>query len=100
MDEVYCVDFVADKIVSGGKDKTVKMCVTILLSPYAWMVNSSILSPWVVHPHGHLTIVGRISISTTCSSCMTISYTYPYQNLGTLDSEFSCLRVSLSDCRS
>lgn len=26
-DEVYCVDFVADKIVSGGKDKTVKMCV-------------------------------------------------------------------------
>jgi ribosome assembly protein 4 len=24
-DEVYCVDFVADKIVSGGRDKTVKM---------------------------------------------------------------------------
>ena len=24
-DEVYCVDFVADKIVSGGKDRTVKM---------------------------------------------------------------------------
>jgi ribosome assembly protein 4 len=25
-DEVYCVDFVADKIVSGGKDTTLKMC--------------------------------------------------------------------------
>jgi ribosome assembly protein 4 len=24
-DEVYCVDFVADKVVSGGKDKVVKM---------------------------------------------------------------------------
>jgi ribosome assembly protein 4 len=24
-DEVYCVDFVADKIASGGKDKTLKM---------------------------------------------------------------------------
>jgi ribosome assembly protein 4 len=24
-DEVYCVDFVADKIVSGGRDKTLKM---------------------------------------------------------------------------
>ena len=24
-DEVYCVDFVADKIVSGGRDKVVKM---------------------------------------------------------------------------
>ncbi|KIM32920.1 hypothetical protein M408DRAFT_326620 [Serendipita vermifera MAFF 305830] len=24
-DEVYCVDFVADKVVSGGKDKTVKI---------------------------------------------------------------------------
>jgi ribosome assembly protein 4 len=27
-DEVYCVDFVADKVVSGGKDKTVKMYVS------------------------------------------------------------------------
>lgn len=26
-DEVYCVDWVADKVVSGGRDKTVKMCV-------------------------------------------------------------------------
>lgn len=25
LDEVYCVDFVADKIASGGRDKTVKM---------------------------------------------------------------------------
>lgn len=25
-DEVYCVDFVADKIASGGRDKKVKMC--------------------------------------------------------------------------
>ncbi|KAL4066090.1 WD40-repeat-containing domain protein [Scleroderma citrinum] len=25
LDEVYCVDFVADKIVSGGRDKTVKI---------------------------------------------------------------------------
>lgn len=25
MDEIYCVDFVADKIVSGGRDRTVKM---------------------------------------------------------------------------
>ena len=24
-DEVYCVDFVADKVVSGGRDKTLKM---------------------------------------------------------------------------
>jgi ribosome assembly protein 4 len=24
-DEVYCVDFIADKVVSGGRDKTVKM---------------------------------------------------------------------------
>ena len=24
-DEVYCVDFVADKVVSGGRDQTVKM---------------------------------------------------------------------------
>jgi len=24
-DEVYCVDWVADKVVSGGRDKTVKM---------------------------------------------------------------------------
>jgi ribosome assembly protein 4 len=27
-DEVYCVDFVADKVVSGGKDKVVKMYVS------------------------------------------------------------------------
>lgn len=26
-DEVYCVDFVADKVVSGGRDRTVKMWV-------------------------------------------------------------------------
>ena len=26
-DEVYCVDFVADKIASGGRDKKVKMYV-------------------------------------------------------------------------
>ena len=26
-DEVYCVDFVADKVVSGGWVRTVKMCV-------------------------------------------------------------------------
>jgi ribosome assembly protein 4 len=24
-DEVYCVDFVADKVVSGGRDRTVKI---------------------------------------------------------------------------
>jgi WD40 repeat protein len=29
-DEVYCVDFVADKIVSGGRDRTVKMYVFFL----------------------------------------------------------------------
>lgn len=29
-DEVYCVDFVADKVVSGGRDKTVKMWVYFL----------------------------------------------------------------------
>lgn len=29
-DEVYCVDFVADKVVSGGRDKTVKMWVATL----------------------------------------------------------------------
>ena len=28
-DEVYCVDFVADKLVSGGRDRTVKMCVLV-----------------------------------------------------------------------
>ena len=28
-DEVYCVDFVADKVVSGGRDKTVKMWVAL-----------------------------------------------------------------------
>ena len=32
-DEVYCVDFVADKLVSGGRDRTVKMCVIRALSP-------------------------------------------------------------------
>lgn len=34
-DEVYCVDFVADKIVSGGRDKVVKMYVSYscLLGP-------------------------------------------------------------------
>lgn len=26
-DEVFCVDFVADKIASGGRDKTLKMYV-------------------------------------------------------------------------
>ena len=25
IDEVYCVDFVADKVVSGGRNRTVKM---------------------------------------------------------------------------
>jgi ribosome assembly protein 4 len=29
-DGVYCVDFVADKIVSGGRDRTVKMYVFFL----------------------------------------------------------------------
>lgn len=28
-DEVYCVDFVADKVVSGGRDKTLKMYVAV-----------------------------------------------------------------------
>ena len=31
-DEVYCVDFVADKLVSGGRDRTVKMCALFLSS--------------------------------------------------------------------
>ncbi|KAK7044651.1 WD40 repeat-like protein [Favolaschia claudopus] len=31
-DEVYCVDFVADKIVSGGRDRTVKMWALSLSS--------------------------------------------------------------------
>jgi WD40 repeat protein len=31
-DEVYCVDFVADKIASGGRDKKVKMCVFLSAS--------------------------------------------------------------------
>jgi len=42
-DEVYCVDFVADKVVSGGRDKTVKMyvivsyCFTVsLLMSFRW----------------------------------------------------------------
>ena len=26
-DEVYCVDFVADKFVNGGRDRTVRRCV-------------------------------------------------------------------------
>ena len=30
-DEVYCVDFVADKVASGGRDKKVKMCVVLVL---------------------------------------------------------------------
>lgn len=30
-DEVYCVDFIADKVVSGGRDKTVKMSVPLYL---------------------------------------------------------------------
>jgi len=29
-DEVYCVDFVADKVVSGGRDKVVKMWVSVI----------------------------------------------------------------------
>lgn len=33
-DEVYCVDFVADKVVSGGRDKVVKMYVLPVLSPH------------------------------------------------------------------
>jgi hypothetical protein len=38
-DEVYCVDFVADKVVSGGRDKTVKMWVYFLpRGAYADMV--------------------------------------------------------------
>jgi WD40 repeat protein len=31
-DEVYCVDFVADKIVSGGRDRTVKMYVPVIFT--------------------------------------------------------------------
>lgn len=30
-DEVYCVDFVADKIASGGRDKKVKMYVFLFI---------------------------------------------------------------------
>lgn len=41
-DEVYCVDFVADKIVSGGRDATVKMYVAFIIgSDYV-----SSPSPW------------------------------------------------------
>ena len=36
-DEVYCVDFVADKIVSGGRDRTVKMCVALLIVLLYWL---------------------------------------------------------------
>ena len=32
-DEVYCVDFVADKIASGGRDKKVKMYVWQICPP-------------------------------------------------------------------
>lgn len=42
-DEVYCVDFVADKIASGGRDKKVKMCVPISLSHSAF---SSVVARW------------------------------------------------------
>ena len=31
-DEVYCVDFVADKVVSGGRDRTVKMWESFIFS--------------------------------------------------------------------
>ncbi|KAI6101288.1 quinon protein alcohol dehydrogenase-like superfamily [Pisolithus sp. B1] len=35
LDEVYCVDFVTDKIVSGGRDRTLKMCaLPIRLPPF------------------------------------------------------------------
>ncbi|GJJ11383.1 hypothetical protein Clacol_005615 [Clathrus columnatus] len=32
-DEVYCVDFVADKIVSGGKDRTIKILTQLTSNP-------------------------------------------------------------------
>ena len=38
-DEVYCVDFVADKIVSGGRDRTVKMYV------FFYWLKISLLAP-------------------------------------------------------
>jgi len=28
-DEVYCVDFVADKVASGGRDRTLKVWVLV-----------------------------------------------------------------------
>ena len=31
-DEVYCVDFVADKVDSGGQDRIVKMSVMIVFT--------------------------------------------------------------------
>ena len=38
-DEVYCVDFVADKVVSGGRDKTVKMWVALHFgNPFMLMI--------------------------------------------------------------
>lgn len=43
-DEVYCVDFVADKIVSAGRDATVKMYVLEFLLG----VTLTLLTPMVV----------------------------------------------------
>jgi WD40 repeat protein len=50
-DEVYCVDFVADKIVSGGRDRLVKMyafvinvlvSITILIKLFACVLDGKI----------------------------------------------------------
>ena len=41
-DEVYCVDFVADKIVSGGQDRTVKMWVLVVYQ-LKWFIRNLFL---------------------------------------------------------
>ena len=52
-DEVYCVDFVADKVVSGGRDKTVKMSV---LTPFHHQVLTYFLQLAELRPVWHVEV--------------------------------------------
>lgn len=59
-DEVYCVDFVADKVVSGGRDRTVKM----------WVDPLHFVRFWTDLPSQMEELVGQSHFSKECWRCI------------------------------
>jgi len=99
-DEVYCVDFVADKIASGGRDKKVKMCVALgSLSPLSRALETSCAGRLVaLLEQGRRADTASLRAAggtrrgaTACTSTLVVARAPSFPSLGTRSGSFSRL---------